>query len=61
MVRTNLIYQATPNTWFSNTSILCNGKPLGVVGSTKPELQVDIWLANNSFYIKSRIMIDSEG
>jgi len=37
MMRMNLIYQATPDTWFSNTPILCDGKPLGVVGSTKPE------------------------
>ena len=49
-----------PN-WFSNTPILCDGKPLGLIGSTKSELQVDMWLANHPFYTKSQVMIDSEG
>lgn len=48
-------------TWFPNTPILCDGKPLGLIGSTKSELQVDIWLANHPFYTKSQVMIDSEG
>ena len=48
-------------TWFKNTSVLCDGKPLCLVGSTKPELQIDIWLANHPFYSKSQVMIDSEG
>jgi ribosomal protein L31 len=63
MMRMNLIYQAIPDTWFSNTPILCDGKPLGVgvVGSTKPEFQVDLWLAKYSFYTKSQTMIDSKG
>ena len=61
MMRMNLIYQAIPDTWFSNTPILCGGKPLGVVGSTKPEFQVDLWLAKYSFYTKSQTMIDSKG
>jgi large subunit ribosomal protein L31 len=49
-----------PN-WFPNTPILCDGKPLGLIGSTKSELQVDMWLANHPFYTKSQVMIDSEG
>ena len=47
--------------WFSQTPVLCDGKPLGLIGSTKPELQVDMWLANHPFYTKSQVMIDSEG
>jgi large subunit ribosomal protein L31 len=47
--------------WFSETPILCDGKPLGLIGSTKSELQVDMWLANHPFYTKSQVMIDSEG
>ena len=47
--------------WFSETAVLCDGKPLGLIGSTKPELQVDMWLANHPFYTKSQVMIDSEG
>lgn len=48
-------------TWFENASISCDGKPLCFLGSTKNELQVDIWLANHPFYTNSQIMTDSEG
>lgn len=47
--------------WFQEAPILCDGKPLCLTGSTKPELQVDMWLANHPFYTKSQIMVDSEG
>jgi large subunit ribosomal protein L31 len=47
--------------WFPLTTVLCDGKPLCLVGSTKPELQIDMWLANHPFYTKSQVMIDSEG
>ena len=47
--------------WFQTTPVLCDGKPLCLIGSTKPELQMDIWLANHPFYTKSQVMIDSEG
>ena len=48
-------------TWFKKTPVFCDGKLLGLVGSTKRELQIDIWLANHPFYTKSQVMIDSEG
>ena len=48
-------------TWSANTPVLCDGKPLCLTGSTKQELQVDMWLANHPFYTKSQVMIDSEG
>ena len=47
--------------WFKDTIILCDGKPLSMTSSTKPELQVDMWLANHPFYSKSQLIIDSEG
>lgn len=47
--------------WFEKTPVLCDGKPLCLIGSTKTELQVDIWLANHPFYTNSQVMIDSEG
>ena len=47
--------------WFHKTPIMCDGKILCVVGSTKPELQIDIWLANHPFYTDSQVVIDSEG
>ena len=48
-------------TWFDNATVLCDGKPLCTVGSTKKELQVDMWLGSHPFYTKSQVVIDSEG
>ena len=47
--------------WFKETPVICDGKPLCLIGSTKPELHIDIWLANHPFYTESQILIDSEG
>ena len=47
--------------WFENATVLYDGKPLCTVGSTKKEVQVDIWLANHPFYSSSQTLIDSEG
>lgn len=47
--------------WSTKTPVICDGKPLCLIGSTKTELQVDIWLANHPFYTNSQVMIDSEG
>ena len=47
--------------WFETAQVLCDGKPLCLIGSTKNELQVDIWLANHPFYTKSQVIVDSEG
>jgi large subunit ribosomal protein L31 len=48
-------------TWSKNTTVLCDGKPLCLIGSTKKELQVDMWLANHPFYTESQVVVDSEG
>ena len=47
--------------WFNDSRVLCDGKPLCLIGSTKPQLQIDIWLANQAFYTNSLVMVDSEG
>lgn len=47
--------------WFKKTSIICDGKPLCLIGSTKSELQIDMWLANHPFYTNSQVVVDSEG
>ena len=39
-------------TWSKDTPVLWDGKPLCFVGSTKKELQVDIWLATPSILYK---------
>lgn len=47
--------------WFQETPVFYDGKLLCSIGSTKSELQIDMWLANHPFYTKSQVMIDSEG
>lgn len=47
--------------WSSQAPVLYDGKTLCLVGSTKKELQVDMWLANHPFYTKSQVVVDSEG
>ena len=47
--------------WFENTPVLCDGKTLSLIGSTKPELQIDMWLGNHPFYTNSQVIVDSEG
>jgi len=49
-----------PN-WFKDSLIICDGKPLCLLGSTKQELQIDIWLANHPFYSDSLVLVDTEG
>ena len=48
-------------TWFKQAPVLCDGKPLCLIGSTKKKLQIDMWLANHPFYTKSQVIVDSEG
>lgn len=47
--------------WFSKSQVIIDGNPLCIIGTTKSELQIDIWLANHPFYTKSQMIIDSEG
>lgn len=49
-----------PN-WFSDTKVFCDGQLIMIVGSTKPNLNVDIWSGNHPFYTGSQRIIDSEG
>ena len=49
-----------PN-WIENAPVLCDGKLICFVGSTKPKLMVDIWLRNHPFYTDSQTLIDTEG
>lgn len=47
--------------WFPEATVLCDGKPLCTIGSTKKEIQIDIWLANHPFYSDSLTVVDTEG
>ena len=52
--------QIHPN-WFPDAKITCDGKPLCLLGSTKKELEIDIWLGNHPFYNDSQVLLDTEG
>lgn len=55
---------AKPNihpTWYPEAKVYCNGKVVMTVGSTKPELHVDVWSGNHPFYTGTQKIIDTEG
>jgi large subunit ribosomal protein L31 len=47
--------------WHSEAKVLCNGEVVMTVGSTKPELNVEIWSGNHPFYTGTQKIIDTEG
>lgn len=47
--------------WFDEAKVYYDGQLIMVVGSTKPELHVDIWSGNHPFYTGSQRIIDTEG
>ena len=48
-------------TWYPEAKVICNGQVVATVGSTKPELQVDLWSGNHPFYTGTQKIIDTEG
>jgi len=49
-----------PN-WFPEAPVFYDGKLICYVGSTRPELNVDVWLPIHPFYTDSQTLIDTEG
>jgi len=47
--------------WYPDAKVICNGQVVMTVGSTKPELQVDLWSGNHPFYTGTQKMVDTEG
>lgn len=47
--------------WHVNSKVYCDGKHIMTVGSTKEELNVDIWSGNHPFFTGSQRIIDTEG
>nr|BDA97940.1 ribosomal protein L31 [Chroomonas collegionis] len=47
--------------WYPESKVYCDGQLIMTVGSTKPELNVDIWSGNHPFYTGSQRILDSEG
>ena len=48
-------------TWYPDAKIICNGEVIMTVGSTKPELHVEIWSGNHPFYTGQQRLVDTEG
>jgi large subunit ribosomal protein L31 len=47
--------------WYPEAKVYCNGQLVMTVGSTKPELHVDVWSGNHPFYTGTQKIIDTEG
>jgi large subunit ribosomal protein L31 len=48
-------------TWYPEAKVVCNGEVIMTVGSTKPEINVDVWSGNHPFYTGTQKIIDTEG
>lgn len=48
-------------TWYPDAKVICNGEVILTVGSTKPELSVEIWSGNHPFYTGQQRLVDTEG
>ncbi len=48
-------------TWYPEAKVFCDGKEIMTVGSTKPQLSVDVWSGNHPFYTGTQKIIDTEG
>jgi large subunit ribosomal protein L31 len=47
--------------WYPEAKVFCNGQLVMTVGSTKPELHVDVWSGNHPFFTGTQKIIDTEG
>ena len=47
--------------WYPDAKVICNGEVIMTVGSTKPELHVEIWSGNHPFYTGQQRLVDTEG
>ncbi len=47
--------------WHPEAKVICNGEVVMTVGSTEPELRVDVWSGNHPFFTGSQRIIDTEG
>lgn len=47
--------------WYPDAKVFCNGEMVMTIGSTQPELHVDVWSGNHPFYTGTQKIIDTEG
>lgn len=46
--------------WKNDSKVVLNGKTIMTVGSTKDELQVEIWSGNHPFYTGQEMLVDTD-
>jgi large subunit ribosomal protein L31 len=47
--------------WYPDAKVMHEGEVIMVVGSTRPEISVDIWSGNHPFYTGQQRLVDTEG
>jgi large subunit ribosomal protein L31 len=47
--------------WYPDAKVVCNGEVVMTIGSTKPEMNVDVWSGNHPFFTGTQKIIDTEG
>ena len=47
--------------WYPDAKVIVNGEVVITVGSTKPELNVEIWSGTHPFYTGQQRILDTEG
>lgn len=47
--------------WYPDAKVIVNGEVVMTVGSTKPELNVEIWSGTHPFYTGQQRILDTEG
>lgn len=47
--------------WYPEAEVIVNGEVVMTVGSTKPQLNVEIWSGTHPFYTGQQRLVDTEG
>jgi len=47
--------------WYPEVKVYCNGEVVMTVGSTQPEIHVDVWSGNHPYFTGTQKIIDTEG
>jgi len=47
--------------WYPNAKVIVEGEIVMTVGSTKPELSIEVWSGSHPFYTGAQRLMDTEG
>ncbi len=47
--------------WYPNAKVIVEGEVIMTVGSTKPEISVEVWSGTHPFYTGTQRLMDTEG